>query len=148
MSSSGEGSGARSSPRGVKRTNAAVVPRKRQKIEESEDDIEEFPDNLTQATPPPTTQTQSTLKDEELSLAGPAPKLETEPIVITPLGILMSDLLLRANKRDDDATMIQRGAMIPGSGEARCPVCRAEIPGWDGRGGGVIGLQMRFVVNV
>ncbi|KAG2116884.1 hypothetical protein BD769DRAFT_1485378, partial [Suillus cothurnatus] len=24
----------------------------------------------------------------------------------------------------------------------RCPVCRAEIPGWDGRGGGVVGLKV------
>ena len=26
--------------------------------------------------------------------------------------------------------------------EAVCPVCRAPIPGWDGRGGGVIGLTI------
>nr|GAT47123.1 predicted protein [Mycena chlorophos] len=191
MSSSGEGSGSRSrsSPRGVKRTNAAVVPRKRQKIEESDDDIEEFPDNLTQATPPPTTQTQSTLKDEEieeLSSAGPAPKspkLETEPIAIsdssslasssklppapppppqrlseyscpicfcaptnatmTPCGhVCCGSCLFTAIK-----TMIQRGAMTPGSGEARCPVCRAEIPGWDGRGGGRISHALNLVLS-
>ncbi|KAH7911535.1 hypothetical protein BJ138DRAFT_1125977 [Hygrophoropsis aurantiaca] len=29
-----------------------------------------------------------------------------------------------------------------------CPVCRAEIPGWDGRGGGVIGLQMQVVYSL
>ncbi|KAI9461569.1 hypothetical protein BJY52DRAFT_184299 [Lactarius psammicola] len=31
---------------------------------------------------------------------------------------------------------------------ARCPVCRAPIPLWDGRGGGVIGLQPRVVITI
>ncbi|KAH9972063.1 hypothetical protein BGW80DRAFT_1118860, partial [Lactifluus volemus] len=31
---------------------------------------------------------------------------------------------------------------------ARCPVCRASIPKWDGRGGGVIGLQPRVVISL
>ncbi|KAF8486025.1 hypothetical protein DFH94DRAFT_688394 [Russula ochroleuca] len=31
---------------------------------------------------------------------------------------------------------------------ARCPVCRAPIPRWDGRGGGVIGLQPRVVITI
>ncbi|KAF8838038.1 hypothetical protein BDN67DRAFT_877005, partial [Paxillus ammoniavirescens] len=31
---------------------------------------------------------------------------------------------------------------------ARCPVCRAEIPGWDGRGGGVVGLKMQVVYSL
>ncbi|KAH9003041.1 hypothetical protein EDB86DRAFT_2894657 [Lactarius hatsudake] len=31
---------------------------------------------------------------------------------------------------------------------ARCPVCRAPIPKWDGRGGGVIGLQPRVVITI
>ncbi|KIY69368.1 hypothetical protein CYLTODRAFT_230546 [Cylindrobasidium torrendii FP15055 ss-10] len=30
---------------------------------------------------------------------------------------------------------------------ARCPVCRTEIPGWNGRGGGVIGLIPKVVYN-
>ncbi|KAF9029627.1 hypothetical protein BDZ89DRAFT_950376 [Hymenopellis radicata] len=30
---------------------------------------------------------------------------------------------------------------------AKCPVCRANIPGWDGRGGGVIGLQPKVVYS-
>jgi len=30
--------------------------------------------------------------------------------------------------------------------EARCPVCRAKIPGWDGVGGGVIGLISKTVI--
>ncbi|KAI9568196.1 hypothetical protein HD554DRAFT_1985344, partial [Boletus coccyginus] len=29
-----------------------------------------------------------------------------------------------------------------------CPVCRAEIPGWDGRGGGVIGLKMQVLYSL
>lgn len=31
---------------------------------------------------------------------------------------------------------------------ARCPVCRAPIPGWDGRGGGVVGLKLRAVFTL
>ncbi|KAN0093296.1 hypothetical protein V8E55_004080 [Tylopilus felleus] len=31
---------------------------------------------------------------------------------------------------------------------ARCPVCRAEIPGWDGRGGGVVGLKMQVLFSL
>lgn len=31
---------------------------------------------------------------------------------------------------------------------ARCPVCRAPIPRWDGRGGGVIGLQPRVLITI
>ncbi|KAG1735356.1 uncharacterized protein EDB91DRAFT_1145096 [Suillus paluster] len=30
----------------------------------------------------------------------------------------------------------------------RCPVCRAEIPGWDGRGGGVVGLKVQVVYSL
>jgi hypothetical protein len=30
--------------------------------------------------------------------------------------------------------------------DPRCPVCRAKIPGWDGVGGGVIGLIFRTVM--
>jgi len=45
-------------------------------------------------------------------------------------------------------TMTQRGAMLPEASVARCPVCRAQIPGWDGRGGGVIGLKVRAVFSL
>ncbi|KXN91757.1 E3 ubiquitin-protein ligase complex slx8-rfp subunit slx8 [Leucoagaricus sp. SymC.cos] len=40
--------------------------------------------------------------------------------------------------------------MAVGVGEnvARCPVCRAIIPGWDGKGGGVIGLKVRQVISL
>ncbi|KAG2341168.1 hypothetical protein BDR05DRAFT_965500 [Suillus weaverae] len=30
----------------------------------------------------------------------------------------------------------------------RCPICRAEIHGWDGRGGGVIGLKVAVVYSL
>ncbi|KAJ3543558.1 hypothetical protein NMY22_g3103 [Coprinellus aureogranulatus] len=33
-------------------------------------------------------------------------------------------------------------------GEALCPVCRASIPGWDGKGGGVVGLRVRSVISI
>ncbi|KAJ7102929.1 hypothetical protein C8R44DRAFT_640684 [Mycena epipterygia] len=45
-------------------------------------------------------------------------------------------------------TMTQRGALMPEASVARCPVCRAQIPGWDGRGGGVIGLKVRAVFSL
>ncbi|KIK05939.1 hypothetical protein K443DRAFT_130181 [Laccaria amethystina LaAM-08-1] len=47
-------------------------------------------------------------------------------------------------------TTMKRGAMMP-TGEpnvARCPVCRAEIKGWDGRGGGVIGIKARAIFSI
>ena len=31
---------------------------------------------------------------------------------------------------------------------ARCAVCRAEIKGWDGRGGGVIGIKARAIFSI
>ncbi|KAJ7787107.1 hypothetical protein B0H14DRAFT_3116189 [Mycena olivaceomarginata] len=42
-------------------------------------------------------------------------------------------------------TMAQRGVM---AGSVVCPVCRAQIPGWDGRGGGVIGLKVRAMFSL
>ncbi|KAH9895260.1 hypothetical protein C8Q73DRAFT_645286 [Cubamyces lactineus] len=66
---------------------------------------------------------------------------------ITPCGhVLCGDCLFTAVK-----TTIQRGAYtLPASERmiARCPVCRAQIPGWDGRGGGVIGLRPRAVFSL
>lgn len=40
--------------------------------------------------------------------------------------------------------------MMMGAGEnvARCPVCRAAIPGWDGKGGGVIGIKVRQIISL
>ncbi|KAH9937860.1 uncharacterized protein BXZ73DRAFT_44681 [Epithele typhae] len=66
---------------------------------------------------------------------------------ITPCGhVLCGECLFTAVK-----TAIQRGAYTLPPGErmvARCPVCRAPIPGWDGRGGGVIGLIPRAVFSL
>lgn len=31
---------------------------------------------------------------------------------------------------------------------ARCPVCRAVIEGWDGKGGGVVGIKVRAVFAI
>ncbi|KAI0648641.1 hypothetical protein C8Q79DRAFT_904800 [Trametes meyenii] len=66
---------------------------------------------------------------------------------ITPCGhVLCGDCLFTAVK-----TTIQRGAYTLPAGErmtARCPVCRAVIPGWDGKGGGVIGLRPRAVFSL
>ncbi|KAI1792079.1 hypothetical protein LXA43DRAFT_972692 [Ganoderma leucocontextum] len=66
---------------------------------------------------------------------------------ITPCGhVLCGECLFTAVK-----TTIQRGAYTLPAGErmtARCPVCRAPIPGWDGKGGGVIGLRPRAVFSL
>lgn len=36
----------------------------------------------------------------------------------------------------------------PAAQRAKCPVCRATIPGWDGKGRGVIGLKSRVVYSL
>ncbi|EKM57852.1 uncharacterized protein PHACADRAFT_206723 [Phanerochaete carnosa HHB-10118-sp] len=36
----------------------------------------------------------------------------------------------------------------PAAQRAKCPVCRAAIPGWDGKGRGVIGLKPRVVYSI
>ncbi|KAJ3729205.1 hypothetical protein DFJ43DRAFT_1084015 [Lentinula guzmanii] len=41
--------------------------------------------------------------------------------------------------------MMMDGAMGD-EGGPRCPVCRAPIPGWDGKGGVVVGLVVQVVV--
>ncbi|KAF7361533.1 hypothetical protein MSAN_01186900 [Mycena sanguinolenta] len=45
-------------------------------------------------------------------------------------------------------TMLQRAGPGGKDGGPRCPVCRAPIPGWDGHGGGVIGLKVRAVFSL
>ncbi|KAI0050499.1 hypothetical protein FA95DRAFT_1487231 [Auriscalpium vulgare] len=61
---------------------------------------------------------------------------------LTPCGhILCGECLFTAV----NAAVMRTG--ITGLG-ARCPVCRASIPGWDGRGGGVIGLQPRIMISL
>ncbi|KAF8343293.1 hypothetical protein F5887DRAFT_1062299 [Amanita rubescens] len=65
---------------------------------------------------------------------------------ITPCGhICCGACLFTAVK-----TTLHRGAMTYSRDPnvARCPVCRAHIPGWDGRGGGVIGLKPRVVITL
>jgi len=47
-------------------------------------------------------------------------------------------------------TTMQRATMMmaPEGAIPRCPVCRATIPGWDGKGGGVIGLKARAILTL
>jgi len=45
-------------------------------------------------------------------------------------------------------TTVQRSQMLGEDTPARCPVCRAPIPGWDAKGGGVIGLKTRAVFTL
>ncbi|KAI0750262.1 hypothetical protein C8Q80DRAFT_1101498, partial [Daedaleopsis nitida] len=66
---------------------------------------------------------------------------------ITPCGhVLCGECLFTAIK-----TTLQRGAYTLPACEgmvARCPVCRAPIPAWNGKGGGVIGLRPRAVFSL
>ncbi|KAJ6632434.1 hypothetical protein B0H10DRAFT_2206797 [Mycena sp. CBHHK59/15] len=89
----------------------------------------------------------------------PPPRVEPEPLsayscpicffpptnaTLTPCGhVCCGSCLFTAVK-----TMTQRGAMMPEASVARCPVCRAQIPDWDGKGGGVIGLKVRAVFSL
>ncbi|KAF9048924.1 hypothetical protein BJ165DRAFT_1070607 [Panaeolus papilionaceus] len=63
---------------------------------------------------------------------------------LTPCGhICCGECLFTAIK-----TTQQRVAVIGPAEDARCPVCRAVIPGWDGKGGGVFGLKIRAVFSL
>ncbi|PPQ65187.1 hypothetical protein CVT24_011064 [Panaeolus cyanescens] len=63
---------------------------------------------------------------------------------LTPCGhICCGECLFTAIK-----TTQQRASVIGPPEDARCPVCRAVIPGWDGKGGGVIGLKIRAVFSL
>ncbi|KAL1739537.1 hypothetical protein HDZ31DRAFT_49228 [Schizophyllum fasciatum] len=63
---------------------------------------------------------------------------------LTPCGhICCGSCLFTAVK-----TAMLRAVHTPEGMEARCPVCRATIPGWDGHGGGVIGLKLRSKVTI
>ncbi|KAJ4481049.1 hypothetical protein J3R30DRAFT_3288116 [Lentinula aciculospora] len=62
---------------------------------------------------------------------------------VTPCGhIACGSCLFTAVK-----TALRRETMMgtKDDGGPRCPVCRATIPGWDGKGGGVIGLVMQTI---
>ncbi|EIW83569.1 hypothetical protein CONPUDRAFT_135395 [Coniophora puteana RWD-64-598 SS2] len=65
---------------------------------------------------------------------------------LTPCGHIMCGSCLFAAVK----ATLHRSAVVAmdRAPQARCPVCRAEIPGWDGRGGGVIGLTMAAMYSV
>ncbi|KIY42988.1 hypothetical protein FISHEDRAFT_63022 [Fistulina hepatica ATCC 64428] len=44
-------------------------------------------------------------------------------------------------------TTMRRNANVMQPVQTQCPVCRAVIPGWNGRGGGVIGLKVAAVFS-
>ncbi|KAG9031482.1 hypothetical protein FS837_002976 [Tulasnella sp. UAMH 9824] len=67
--------------------------------------------------------------------------------VLTPCGHIMCGSCLFSAIE----TATQRARMNGYGGEAleaRCPVCRAKLERWDGRGGGVIGLEMKVALSV
>ncbi|KZT65909.1 hypothetical protein DAEQUDRAFT_494600 [Daedalea quercina L-15889] len=86
--------------------------------------------------------------DEPLS-AYSCPVCFSPPIraTVTPCGhVYCGECLFTAIK-----TTMQRVSYTAPVGErliARCPVCRAPIPGWDGRGGGVVGLKPKLVYSL
>jgi len=60
---------------------------------------------------------------------------------VTPCGhVMCGDCLFTAVK----TTMERASYHGPAAERAKCPVCRAPIPGWDGKGKGVIGLNPRI----
>ncbi|KAF9442191.1 hypothetical protein P691DRAFT_622772, partial [Macrolepiota fuliginosa MF-IS2] len=105
------------------------------------------------ALPSPTPPTQSELKAPEAEPLSeytcPICFFPPSNATLTPCGhVCCGSCLFTAVK-----TTLQRSAnmgMGMGIGEnvARCPVCRAAIPGWDGKGGGVIGIKVRQVFSL
>ncbi|KAF5379749.1 hypothetical protein D9615_005810 [Tricholomella constricta] len=65
---------------------------------------------------------------------------------LTPCGHICCGACLFAAVK----STMQRGALVRAGdmNVARCPVCRADIPGWDGKGGGVVGLRPRAVFSL
>jgi len=97
---------------------------------------------------PPRTQTRAETKPEPEPLAEytcPICFFPPTNATITPCGhICCGACLFTAVK-----STIQRGNIMRSEGNVpRCPVCRAEIIGWDGKGGGVIGLKPRTVFSL
>lgn len=67
--------------------------------------------------------------------------------VLTPCGHIMCGSCLFSAIE----TAMQRARMNGYGGEAleaRCPVCRAKLEQWDGKGGGVIGLALKVSLDV
>ncbi|TEB31550.1 hypothetical protein FA13DRAFT_332874 [Coprinellus micaceus] len=69
---------------------------------------------------------------------------------LTPCGhICCGSCLFTAIKSSQSRNgMVFASSAFANQGEALCPVCRATIPGWDGKGGGVIGLRVRSVISI
>lgn len=62
--------------------------------------------------------------------------------VLTPCGhILCGECLF-------EAVSTSQARQLGPRPEAQCPVCRATLEGWDGKGGGVIGLEIRQVISL
>ena len=62
---------------------------------------------------------------------------------LTPCGhVMCATCLFSAVKAAKQSQIRAHAARTAESRKANCPVCRAEITGWDGRGGGVFGLSI------
>ncbi|KAF8577579.1 hypothetical protein K439DRAFT_1364374 [Ramaria rubella] len=66
---------------------------------------------------------------------------------LTPCGHVLCGACLFASVQSGIKRALDMGVPIGGDGTtARCPVCRAVLKGWDGRGGGIIPLKIRTVM--
>ncbi|KAG6328161.1 hypothetical protein ID866_10928 [Astraeus odoratus] len=123
-----------------------VVDQSRLSITESEVELLTGP-----STPPTSTLPSRSSPDPrspELLSAYTCPICFSPPVnaTLTPCGhVCCGACLFTAVK----VTMQRNiGTVMDGPHVPRCPVCRAEIPGWDGRGGGVIGLKVHVVYSL
>ncbi|KAM6503958.1 hypothetical protein JOM56_000901 [Amanita muscaria] len=167
--------GATASPRSPKRVAAAASDSSSPTESDTESDIDEEPLNepLQYIDVPGSTCTSLPQSQYQTQSPSPIPSASSQPrrkrtpatqpdflseytcpicfspptnATLTPCGhICCGSCLFMAVK-----TTLHRGAvgLGPEPNVARCPVCRAPIPGWDGRGGGVIGLKTRVVISL
>ncbi|KAG8941380.1 hypothetical protein FRC03_004593 [Tulasnella sp. 419] len=68
--------------------------------------------------------------------------------ILTPCGHIMCGSCLFASIKAAQQRSRGMGFGPNAAEEAKCPVCRAIIPGWDGKGAGVVGLEMKVVYTV
>lgn len=148
-------------PEVVPGTNSAKS--KRRKVREDSVSVENSPSEKLKGKQPAKQADDSEPRPEITSCSAPSPQRpETSPTAeplsaytcpicfgpptyatLTPCGhVCCGECIFAAVNA---ATQRARYTGIANRIEAKCPVCRATLPGWDGRGGGVIGLRPRAV---
>ncbi|KAF7314637.1 RING-type domain-containing protein [Mycena kentingensis (nom. inval.)] len=143
-----------------------TYPRRVKREDAVESIVEELPDNLLETSPPPDGASSSRVASDKPHKSSPSPPAPapaptpqpdllstyTCPIcyspptnaTLTPCGhVACGSCLFTAVH-----SSMERNAHTPEGPRALCPLCKAVIPWWDGRGGGVVGLRTAFVLNV